>query len=116
MAPLPARGRIGSPPEMTISAILLLAAVAGGAMASPGKPAASVTPAPRAPIHFEKGHSARGIPVEIAGEGLAFVKGKVRDVEVWFLLDTASASMLSQKVAEKLGLSEPGNFPAGPTD
>ena len=77
---------------------------------------ASATPALRAPIHFEKGHSARGIPVEIAGEGLAFVKGKVQDADVWFLLDTASASMLSQKVAEKLGLSAPGNSPAGATE
>ena len=101
---------------MTTSAILLLAAIAGGAMPLPDKPAASATPAPRAPIHFEKGHSARSIPVEIAGEGLAFVKGKVGDVDVWFLLDTASASMLSQKVAEKLGLSAPGDSPSGATE
>src|SRR6266568_3282197 len=101
---------------MTTSAILLLAAISGGVTPSPGKPAAAATPAVRAPIRFDKGHSARSIPVEIAGEGLAFVKGKVRDVDVWFLLDTASASMLSQKVAEKLGLSAPGNSPAGATD
>jgi hypothetical protein len=98
---------------MTTSTILLFAAIAGGAMPSPDKPAVSATPALGAPIHFEKGHSARSIPVEIAGEGLAFVKGKVRDVDVWFLLDTASASMLSQKVAEKLGLSAPGGSLAG---
>ena len=97
---------------MTTSAILLLATIAGTAMPSPGKPAASATPAVRAPIHFDKGHSARGIPVEIAGEGLAFVKGKVQDVDVWFLLDTASASVLSQKVAQRVGLSAPEGSPA----
>jgi hypothetical protein len=90
---------------MTTSAILLLAAIAGTATPSPGKPAASAMPAVPAPIHFDKGHSARSIPVEIAGEGLAFVKGKVQDLDVWFLLDTASACVLSQKIAEKLGLS-----------
>src|SRR5712692_126344 len=97
---------------MTTSAILLLATIAGTAMPSPGKPAASATPAVRAPIHLDKGHSARGIPVEIAGEGLAFVKGKVQDVDVWFLLDTASASVLSQKVAQRVGLSAPEGSPA----
>src|ERR1700694_1935355 len=92
---------------MTTTAILLLAAISGGATPSPGKPAAAAPPTVRAPIHFDKGHSARSIPVEIAGEGLAFVKGKVQDVDVWFLLDTASAFVLSQKMAEKLGLSAP---------
>lgn len=101
---------------MTTSAILLFAAISGTAMPSPGKPAASATPIDRASIHFEKGHSARGIPVEIAGEGLAFVKGKVQDADVWFLLDTASASMLSQKVAEKVGLSAPAGSTAGATE
>jgi hypothetical protein len=98
---------------MTTSTILLLAAIAGGATPSPGKPAASATPALRPPIQFDKGHSAQSLPVEIAGEGLAFVKGKVQNVDVWFLLDTASACVLSQKVAEKLGLSPPGDSPAG---
>ncbi|HTD53013.1 MAG TPA: aspartyl protease family protein [Thermoanaerobaculia bacterium] len=91
---------------MPISAILLAAAIAG-AMPSPARPAASATPAARAPIRFDKGRSARNIPIEIAGEGLAFVKGKVQDADVWFLLDTGSACVLSQKVAEKLGLSAP---------
>src|SRR5712691_4669438 len=101
---------------MTITAILLLAAIAVPAMPSPDKPAVSATPAVRAPIHFDKGHSARSIPVEIAGEGLAFVKGKVQDVDVWFLLDTASPSVLSQKFAEKLGLSAPEGSPASGTE
>jgi PDZ domain-containing protein/aspartyl protease len=101
---------------MTTSSILLLAAIAGTATPSPAKHAVSATPAVGAPIRFDKGHSARGIPVQIAGEGLAFVKGKVQDVDVWLLLDTASASVLSQKVAEKLGLSAPESSPASGTE
>jgi len=95
---------------MTAAAIVLFATLAGGPTPPPTPPAPAM-PAPRVEARFDTGRSAREIPVEIAGEGLVFVKGRVRDADGWFLLDTAStSSVLSKRLALKLGLASPEDF------
>src|SRR5262249_49412265 len=77
---------------------------------APG-PKPATTPAPEMTARFDSGRSAPRIPLEVAGEGLAFVKGRIRDVDVWLLLDTASASVVSKGVAQRLGLVPLGEEP-----
>jgi hypothetical protein len=80
-------------------------------------PAAAPTPAPSpAPtrtVVFESGNAARAIPIDVAGDGLAFVKGQVGGNEVWLLLDTGSTSILSERLAEKLSLPGEGGLAGG---
>lgn len=71
-------------------------------------PAASPTPTPAwrpaASVRFDSGKKALAIPLETAGNGLLFVRGTVRGSPLWFLLDTASASVVSARAAIQLGL------------
>src|SRR5262249_23598697 len=71
-------------------------------------------PTPQVVARFEHGRSAR-LNIEVVGEGLAFVKGKIRDVDLWLLLDTASPSVLSKGVAQRLGLGPFGEEPESAT-
>jgi hypothetical protein len=84
-----------------------LLAILAFLLAATAPPTVSPTPARPASLRFDG--SASPIPIEIAGSGLAFVRARVRDAEVWLLLHTASASVLSRKTATRAGLDgEPG--------
>ena len=76
-------------------------------------PLPSRTPAPTPTVRLRSAQAAASIPIEVAGEGLAFVKGQVRGTDLWLLLDTASPSVLSEKEANKLGFAGEDRPPGG---
>ena len=80
-------------------------------LAATAPPPVSPTPAGKPSMRFEASAGPISIPIEIAGSGLAFVRARVRDVEVWLLLNTVSPSVLSQHAATRAGLEgEPGSL------
>lgn len=85
------------------------------ALAVPAAPSAP-GPTAEANVRFTSGHSAR-MPIEIAGSGLVFVRARVRDVDTWLLVSSASPSMLSSRVAAQASLSgEPGTLASLPIE
>jgi predicted aspartyl protease len=76
-------------------------------------PSPSPTPPPAGAIRFDSHPIAHAMPIEIAGNGLPFVRGRIRDSDLWFLLDTASPSVLSVKAATRLGLEGESGFLGG---
>src|SRR6266705_2931373 len=75
----------------------------------------SPTPSPAGSIRFDSHPTEHATSIEIAGSGLPFVRGRIRDSDLWFLLDTASPSVLSLKAATRLGLEGESRFLGGGT-
>ncbi len=72
---------------------------------NPAPTPAATPPAPnRVEARFDSGQIAHGIPAEVAGAGLLFVRGRIKDAPFWFLLDSAAASAFGERQAVRVGL------------
>jgi len=92
----------------SLRALSLLALLFEAAPLAPGEKARAATAPPAESVQavFESGRSAR-IPIEVGGSGLLFVRARISGTPLWFLLDTASPSILGTRQAIQLGLLPP---------
>ncbi len=96
----------GRKPEQSDPMMSRALALAAALLAAPTPPpgAGPAAQPGSGTAQFAARHEARAIPLDVVGEGLAFVQGQVQGTRVWLLLDTGSPSVLSRKLADKLGL------------